>query len=770
MKDYRCIEKKIDFTDRMESVLEQVRGRAMTSLSREDTKCSPVQADGKNPFVDVFREMPEAPYVIAYAQGIVRSWMVTPVLIFPQEAIVGITRPIYPIIEHFSIGLRGVPDLQPENPEDPECVRQTEELKDRLAPLKWNHVSDEGERIFGKEQYRMIGQDCLFSAGGYQGHTVCNYNTLLDNGLDGILAQIDHYAAINSQDEDTQNFYEACRIVIRGMQAYLQAYADKAAELAAVEEDPRQRQYYEQIAANCTSVIHKKPETLYQAVQLMWTLVLWDWCDCVGRVDQYLYPYYEKAVCEGDVIPAEESIASIMFKIWENGSHNVTISGVKPDGTDATNDLTYLLLQILRRIHDVHPRVSLRVHENTPTELLDLATKIWAEGMSDPSVVSDKNVIEGLLEIGVPLEDARDYTMLGCQEIEIPGKSNWGCEDGTFNIAKIVEYAMYNGRSTTDPNVQMGPQTGEFVDFETFDDFYNAYIRQLEYFIPGYLYLCDRGQEIRGACFAKLVKTPFTDGCLEKGIPHDKGGPLYNYGVIETAGVAVAADSMTAIKKLVFEEKKISKETLMAALQANFQGYERERQLLLNAAPKFGNDNEEADAMAVKMLDHFWSEIGKYKSIRGDQYVGACSLLEGGTSRGERMGAMPDGRFAGESLGNTIGPRPGADKSGVTAMLASVAKLPLKKGVGGTTLNVVLTTKLLSNDGLRRNIAATIKAYLMNGGQMAQITTANLEDLLDAKVHPERHGNLIVRVGGFSRQFVQFGETTQDEIISRYTE
>ncbi len=280
--------------------------------------------------------------------------------------------------------------------------------------------------------------------------------------------------------------------------------------------------------------------------------------------------------------------------------------------------------------------------------------------------------------------------------------------------------------------------------------------------------MCDSGQEVRAANFAKLVKTPFTEGCLEKGKPHDAGGPIYNYGVVETAGLAAAADSFTAVKKLVFQEGKISRQRLVSALAANFEGYEKERQMLLNRAPKFGNDDQEADAMAARVLDLFWSECGKYRSIRGDVYTGACSLLSGGIGFGKKTGALPDGRFAGEPLGNSIGPRPGADKNGVSAMLNSVAKLPLEKGVGGTTLNVVLTTRMLSDPTLRTHIASTIRTYLLGGGQMAQITTANLEDLLDAKAHPERHGDLIVRIGGFSVQFVQLDESAQNEIISRY--
>lgn len=768
MTDYRSTEERLEFTPRMTRVRDEVKGRVRNQGAREGTDTSIVSGEGKNPFLDAFLEHPDAPTVIAQAYGIVRSWLVTPVKILPDEAVVGVTRPWFPIKEHFSWGIQGA-----------ESVFSNESLSDddkndlyrRMNPLNWNYLHKAGDILFGSpENYTVVAHDDVFHAGGYQGHTIPNYYTLLDNGLDGMIELIDKYDALNNRDQATRDLYEACRIIIHGMSDWLMLYSDEAARLAAEETNAEQKKYYEDISANCAFVAHKKPETLYQAVQLMWTLSLWDWVDCVGRTDQYLYPYFLKAVAEGDVITPEESITSIIFKIWEHGAHNLTLGGVKvSDGTDATNELSYLILQILRNIHDTHPRICVRIHDDTPAELMSLIVQLWSEGMSDPTIISDSTVVKGLMEIGVPLEDARDYATLGCQEIEIPGKSNFGCEDGVFNVAKVFEYALYGGRSTSHPDKRVGPVTPEFVDFNTFEEFFDAFKTQLEYYTRVFCYLCDRGQEMRGANFAKLVKTPFTTGCLEKGIPHDCGGPLYNFGVVETAGVAAAADSFTAVKKLVFEEKKISKETLIAALQANFEGYEKERQMLLNMAPKFGNDDPEADAMAARVLDLFWSECGKYSSVRGDVYTGACSLLTGGISFGHSTGALPDGRFKGEPLGNSMGPRPGADKCGVTAMLNSVAKLPLNKGVGGTTLNVILTTKLLSNPELRESIAATIRVFMKTGGQMAQITTANLEDLLDAQEHPERHGNLIVRVGGFSTQFVLLGKDAQDEIISRYS-
>ncbi len=767
MTDYKRTDIKLEFTPRMAAVREDILPRLLPQGAREGTACNLVESGDKNPFLDVFLEMPDAPHVIAHAHGIVRSWMVTPAIIFPHEAVVVIPRPWYPMREHFSWGIGGG-----------ECVyniegmtkEEQDHLFHRINPLTWDHAHKEGDVLFGSpENYGIVSLDHVFNAGGYQGHTIPNYFTLLGRGLDGMLEYIDECESKNNRDQKTRDFYEANRIIIRGMADWLMMYSEKAAELASAETDATQKKYYEDIAENCAFVAHNKPVTLYQAVQLMWTLAVWDWCDCVGRTDQYLYPFYKYSLENGDKISVEESVTSIMFKIWEFGAHNITMSGVKPeDGTDATNELSYMFLQVLRANHDVHPRMCVRIHEDTPDDLMNLITTIWSEGMSDPSIVSDVNAIKGLTEIGVPIEDARDYATLGCQEIEIPGKSNFGCEDGVFNVARVFELAMRGGYSVRTPGKIVGPVTKSFIECETFEEFFESFETQLKYYISVFVFMCDRGQELRGANFAKLVKTPFTTGCLEKGIPHDCGGPVYNYGVVETAGVPPTADSLTAIKKLVFEEKKISKETLLAALEANFEGYEKERQMLLNMAPKFGNDNEEADAMAVRVLDLFWSECGKYKSVRGDVYTGACSLLTGGIAFGSEMGAMPDGRFAGEPLGNSIGPRPGADKSGVTAMLNSVAKLPLHKGVGGTTLNVVLTTKLLSNPDLRQSIGATVKNYMLTGGQLAQITTANVEDLYDAQEHPERHGDLIVRVGGFSIQFVQLGRDVQNEIISRY--
>ena len=501
----------------------------------------------------------------------------------------------------------------------------------------------------------------------------------------------------------------------------------------------------------------------------MWFYSLWDWVDCVGRIDQFMYPFFKRAVAE-DRQWAEDCTAALMLKFLEHGIHNMTLGGCDPETCeDATNELSYLYLQIARRNHETHPRITLRIGENTDPALLSLGVQMWSEGMSDPTVASDTTIIPAFIEnYGVLPEDARNYTILGCQELEIPGKSNFGCEDGLLNLAKILEITMNDGYSRFDSTYRIGLPTGHITDYDTFEAFYEAYNSQVKYFVQRFIPLCNKGQEMRAANYAKLVKTPFTEDCIERGLNLDDGGAVYNYGCVETAGSSVVADSLTAIKKLVFEEKKISKETLEAAIAANFKGYEDVRLCLLHSAPKFGNDDSEADGMAHRVLFDFWSEIKKYKSVRGGEFSGACSLLSNGIYMGGATWATPDGRYHGMPFGNSIGPVPGRDREGLTAMLSSVAKLPLDLGVGGTTCNVLIPTTFTKTEETRDKIRAVVEAFLQSGGQLAQITTASADDMRDAKVHPEDHEDLIVRVGGFSIHFNDLDSEHQDEIISRY--
>ena len=751
----------------MKAEYEVVHARMKSWSDRENTRTGP-EPDGKEPFLEAFENMPDEPYVVCLAQGISDSWAVSPIVIDEDDVLVGFQRPRRLLYEHFSWGIEydtyafSYSDVY--NGKKEEMKARIEAQKSRLFPMDFEHIDKVGREMFGREVYESL--EGLWSPGGYQGHTVPDYFRLLRRGIGGTLEDVRKYAA-NTADQKKLDLYRAMEILLRGMTRHILIYAD-AADKKADSCEGEKADRFRKIAANCRAIAENKPETLYQAAQLVWFYSLWDWVDCVGRLDQYLWPFYERSLKGGDDFSCEDIMTALIMKFMEHGVHNIPLGGVKvEDGSDATNDLSFMTLQICRTLHTTHPRLVARIHEGSPKEFMALVVRMWSEGMSDPTLASDKLIIEGLREYGVSLEDARSYTTLGCQEIEIPGKSNFGCEDGIFSLAKIFEYTINDGVDRFN-NLQCGLKTGHLCDFASMDELWDAFIKQMKYFTERFITLCNLGQEIRSANVSKLVKSLFTDDCIARGLHLDEGGSVYNYGVVETAGASAVADSMAALDKLVFTEKVISPETLEAALAADFEGYEKERQLLLNA-PKYGNDDPLADGYMARILDAFWTEIGKYRSVRGGVFTGACSLLEAGIGYGKCTWAMPDGRHKGEELGNTIGPRTGADKEGLTAMLNSVEKLPLKKGIGGATVNVLIPTDITKTPEEREKIEALMTAYMMNGGQMAQLTTANREDMIDAKTHPERHENLIVRVGGFSTRFIEMGNSAQNEVIKRYS-
>ncbi len=709
--------------------------------------------DKKTPFQDVFEKNPDSPYIINLAKGIVESWMVSEPVIFERDILVGFPRPDRIFRDEFSHGIISEKEKE-------EWDERALALWPRLCPLDDDYMHEEGERRMGKEAYWAATDEGLWWTGGYQGHTVPSYEKLLSMGIGGVVAQIDEYDRACS-DPEKKDFYEACRIVMKGLSAWILMHADAADKKADETECERNAAELRAVAENCRRIAWDAPSDMYGACQLVWSYCLWDGVDSLGRTDYYMNRFYNGTPEEDDCL------AALMMKFCENGVHDITVGGMNPDGSDSTNALSYLLLQILRTLHAIHPRMTVRINDNTPTDLVDLAVAMWSEGLSDPTIAGDNTVIGGLVGYGAKLEDARGYTVLGCQEIEIPGKSNFGCEDGSMNLAKVLEYTLNHGcdRFT---GVKVGIDVGGTEDYDTFDKLWDAYERQIDYFLPIFVDLCNRGVDIRVANVSKLVKSPLTEACIERGRSLDDSGSIYNYGVVETAGHSAVADAFFAMKTLVYDENKISLSELEAALAADYEGYEEIRRMLLTQ-PKFGNNDEAADEMAHRVLEMFWRKIGKFKTRRGDVYTGACSLLTAGNAYGRSTWALPDGRHKGEPLGNSIGPRTGSDKNGLTAMLSSVAKMPLGLGVGGSTCNVMIPTTIMDTESNRASISALIRTFVKLGGQLAQVTTATLEEMRDAQIHPELHEDLIVRVGGFSAKFIYLMERTQNEIMSRYS-
>ena len=512
---------------------------------REGTHTGP-EPDGKTPFLDAFEAMPDEPYPVVLAHAIVNSWLESPVVIREHERIVGVPRPDRPLVEHFSFGIQRA-DHMLDHPayreRADELRRRMDAVSDRLVPMTMEHMNREGRLLFGDAYSRTWHG--LWSTGGYQGHTIPNYRKLLALGVGGLRDEVVKYAS-NTDKADKQIFYRALLVLTDGFSRYIRLYAEKARELARTAE-AGERDRLAEVARICDKIAEERPQSFPEAAQLMWFHCLWDWVDCVGRMDRYLEPFFRTA----DRETAEETASALFFKIREHGSHNVTLGGLDPvTGEDAANDLTFLLLQIGRTCHDTHPRMTIRVDRKSPDALLQLAAAMWADGMSDPTVVSDTLVVDGLRQYGVSLRDARDYSILGCQEIELPGKSNFGCEDGKINLAKILEYTLNDGFDRRG-GPRVGLPTGKITDYIDIESLFEAYAAQVRFFTERFCRLCDLGQEVRAANFAKLWKSLTTDDCLARGRSLDDGGAAYNYGVAETAGSSAVGNAISRNTRLL---------------------------------------------------------------------------------------------------------------------------------------------------------------------------------------------------------------------------
>ncbi len=383
-----------------------------------------------------------------------------------------------------------------------------------------------------------------------------------------------------------------------------------------------------------------------------------------------------------------------------------------------------------------------------------------------PSLVNDDAVIRALMESGVPLPDARDYAMGGCIEFQIAGKSNFGGEDGHINLAKCLELALNNGRCVLTGEV-IGVQTGDPTEFETFDHVFDAYKRQVVAAVDSIITQCNVGQEIKSKQGTKLFRSLLLDDCIARGLDCEGGGARYGNGQILTNGIVVVADSLAAIRTLVFEEKLVSLDQFLQALKDNWQGYESLRQLILHRVPRYGNDDESVDSLAREISEHIWTLLRQRRTYRGGHYTGLVVYFNRQLYFGRQTGATPDGRFNEDVLEDSMGPWPGRDIHGPTAMFKSVSRIAQELAAGGVILNLKLPPSCLDSDEEIEKSIDLIRSYFALGGQQVQVTVANADDLRAATREPEKWRHLIVRVGGYSDYFVTLDPKLQESIIQR---
>ncbi|MDH4137312.1 MAG: glycyl radical protein, partial [Anaerolineae bacterium] len=589
---------------------------------------------------------------------------------------------------------------------------------------------------------------------------------------------------------DKQEELKAMDICADALIRFAERHAEKAQELAQQETDSQRKKELERIAEICSHVPAHAPRDFCEALQYYWFVHLgvttelnpWDAFN-PGKLDQHLYPFYKKGLEEGTLTreQAEELLQCFWIKFnnqpappkvgvtaAESSTYTdfaqINLGGVKENGSDAVNEVTYLLLDVIEEMRLLQPSSSIQVSKKNPDRFIKRAAKIIRTGFGQPSVFNTDVVVQEMIRMGKSLADARNGGTSGCVETGAFGKENYNLT-GYFNMPKVLEITLNNG---VDPRTgrKVGLETGDPAQFETFEELFEAYEKQLNYFVD----IKIRGNNVVERLYANYIPAPFLslllDDCIAKGKDYHDGGARYDTSYIQGVGVGTMTDALTAIKYHAFDKKTLTMDELLTTFRDNFEGHEKVRQMLLNKTPKYGNDDDYADDVMVAVFEAFFNAIDGRKNTRGGTYRINMLPTTVHVYFGSVIGATPDGRRAGEPLSEGISPVQGADRRGPTAVIKSVAKMDHVR-TGGTLLNQKFTPQLLKDDDDLDKLVQLIRTYFKLDGHHIQFNVVDAATLRAAQKNPEQYRDLIVRVAGYSDYFCDLSEALQDEIIAR---
>ena len=596
--------------------------------------------------------------------------------------------------------------------------------------------------------------------GGWGGHSNPDYGRIINFGTDHIRTIIAENRE-NHPDEDW--FYRSCSYTLDAFDIIGERYRELALEKAENCENTDDKALLIRMA-EAFETVPKKPAYDFTSAMCSFMLIFaLDGSDSPGRFDQYMYPAYSKT-------ENKEEITDLLDRLWDyfhdHRSWNLCISGSDENWNDETNELTYDILSMVRKKGYNTPNLTCRVHRNTPDKLWNDIADTLAVGTGLPALYNDDVVCAALEKIGIPPEDSHDYCMNGCNQIDILGKSHMGLEDGEVIFTKCLEFALHNGTDDM-TGEKVSIETGDPRAFETYKRFERAFMDQLEYVTYNSCSSANDWQHLRGMFEPHPLRSCLIEGCLEKGRDYRNGGPLYNHGQILAEGIADTGDSLYAIKKLVYDEKKYTMSELIDALRSDFVGYEKLHHDFRNCE-KFGNDIEEVDIITAQALNRFFTILKRNNTYRGGVFTGGCSTFCRAAGYGMKTAALPNGKHKGEPLlADSIAATPGRDINGPTAHIKSVLKYNHTDACSGFVFQNKFEKKIFRGEKGKASFIALAKAFFAGGGQQYTITVVSHEDLLDAKEHPENHRNLIVRVGGYSDYFVNLNNELQDNVIER---
>ena len=743
-----------------------------------------------------YKETEGEPVPIRRAKALRKILSNLSVNIWSDELIVGnitskeLGAGIYP--ETIGIWVDGELDQLKERVPNPFLVKpeDMEKLRKEVFPYwEGKNIPDIVDSVWPKDisDLHFSGQAFIITEFAGFGHIVLNHEKVLTTGLTGVIKEADEYL-IESEDSEKRNFYKAVKIVCQAVIDFANRYAEKAESLLLDEKDEGRRKELEDIAKICRRVPAKPAETFQEALQTIYFTQIaaqiedYEASISIGRIDRLLYPCYKADVEKGKISREKAQTLlecfflklSSIIPLWNYFTTiyfgglpvytNVVVGGLDEKGNDVTNEVSYLALEARKKSH-IQPNFGVRIHENISPEFLERVCEAVVSAETNLYFYNDSITIPALMSKGISREDALNYAINGCVEVAIPGKSFTSGDTGLLNLAFCLELALNRGM---EGGKKIGVETKDPREFETMEDLMKSFSDQVNFlaskFIEGINSIDRINAEQRPLPFISSL----TEGCLKNGKDVTQGGAIYNSSGIQVVGVATVADSLAAIDRLVFKEKRISMEALLDALASDFEGKESLRQLLKVKAPKYGNDDDEADKYARRCLEILYDAIKDYRNYRGGEFW--AGIFSGTThvGFGLQTGALPNGRKAGEPLSVGISASQGMANSGPTAVLKSASKIDYKLTPNGVALNLEFSPGYFKKgkEGTE-NFSALVKGFFSLGGMHMQCNFVGKEILIAAKKNPEKYKSLMVRVAGFSAAFVDLDPAIQDEIISR---
>ena len=687
-------------------------------------------------------------------------------------------------------------------------TEKTKEQLREIAPF-WqnNNLRARGEALLPEEvrvfmETGVFGMEGKLNAG--DAHLAVNYERILKDGLRGYEKRVKEYKATldltNPDNIDKYCFYNAVLIVLKAVRNFANRYSVLAKDLAEKELNQERKIELLEISRICSKVPYEPAETFKEAVQSVWFIQLILQIESnghslsYGRFDQYMYPYYDRDIKNGTIKESEalelltclwiktltiNKVRSQAHTLSSAGSpmyQNVTIAGQTTDKKDAVNDLSFLVLKSVAQTRLTQPNLTVRYHKNINKHFLDECVEVMRLGFGMPALNNDEIIIPSFMDWQVKEEDAYNYSAIGCVETAVPGKWGYRCTGMSYiNFPRMLLCTMNNGVDLTS-NKRFTKGYGYFTEMESYEELLKAWdktIREITRYSVIVENVIDKASE---RDVPDILCSALTDDCIARGKTIKEGGAVYDFISGLQVGIANMADCLAAIKKLVYEEKKITRQELWDAILDDFSSLENKKiqEMLIREAPKYGNDDDYVDQLIVEAYDSYIEEIEKYPNTRynrgpigGIRYAGTSSI-SANVGQGMSTMATPDGRNAFEPLAEGCSPAHNSDKNGPTAVFKSVSKLRTNKITGGVLLNQKMTPQILSTEENRQKLELLIKTFFNRlHGYHVQYNIVSKETLIDAQKHPEKHKDLIVRVAGYSAFFNVLSKKTQDDIIGR---